>query len=61
LVFVANDEAQTVSVLDTRTATLVRTIAVGTDPTAIAIDDKTHRAFVVSRGDDTVSVLDATR
>jgi YVTN family beta-propeller protein len=57
---VANDEDGTVSVLDVRSgAGKERTVAVGTDPIDMAVDTRTGRAFIVNRGSDSVSVLDA--
>ncbi len=37
----------------------LRTIAVGRQPVAVAVDDQTRRVFVVNSRDNTVSVLDA--
>src|SRR5690349_730749 len=37
---------------------VLRTIAVGQSPAALAVDERTGRAFVVNSGDNTVSVLD---
>lgn len=48
----------TLSVLDTRSGDILRTIKVG-DPHAIAVDDDTGRAFVANRYKGTISVLDA--
>src|SRR5438552_473478 len=40
---------------------LVRTVPVGQGPTALALDQRTHRVFVANSDDNTVSVLDADR
>jgi YVTN family beta-propeller protein len=49
-----------VVVLDTRAGVLRCTIAVGTGPTAVAVDARTTHVFVVNRGDNSVSMLRAT-
>ncbi len=53
-----------VSVLDTRTGALVRTIPAGTAPQAVVVDERTERVFVLNSymhngGHGTVTVLDA--
>jgi len=48
-----------VSVLDRRNGRLVTTVSVGGPPTALALDDRTRRAFVARGDGETVSVLDA--
>jgi len=47
-----------VVVLDARTAAPLRLIPVGPDPTALALDPATGRAFVADGGDGSVDVLD---
>ncbi len=47
-----------VGVLDTRSGTLVRTVVVGRDAAALAVDGTTARVFVANSAADTVSVLD---
>jgi YVTN family beta-propeller protein len=49
----------TVTVLDTRNGSLMRTVAVALDPTAVAVDARRGRVFVANSGSDSVSVLDA--
>lgn len=39
-----------VSVLDTRTGAVLRTIPVGVDPVAVAVDEESGRVFVATRG-----------
>jgi YVTN family beta-propeller protein len=48
----------TVTVLDARSGTVLRTVTVGYGPGAIALDARRGRAFVTNRYDGTVSVLD---
>jgi len=43
-----------VSVLDTRTGAVLRTIPVGVDPVALAVDEGSGRVFVATRGGATV-------
>lgn len=53
--------ADLVSVLDTHSGRLVRQFTLGAGPPAVAVDEQTGRVFVANAGDDTVSMLDATR
>lgn len=55
--FAVNCAADTVSMLDTRTAMVVQTVGVVAHPRAVVVDSRTHRAFVVN-GQGAVSVLD---
>ena len=48
-----------VSVVDLRDGTVVRRVAVGADPRAIAVDEQDGRVFVANDDDASVSVLDA--
>jgi len=50
-----------VVLLDARTAALLRVVLVGQDPTALAVDPATDRAFVADGGDGMVSVLGLPR
>jgi YVTN family beta-propeller protein len=59
-VFVANRGSGTVSVLDLKTGTLLRSVAVGKSPIAVVMDRVGDRAFVVNHDSNTVSVLDAS-
>jgi len=54
----AND---TLSVLDTRSGAIVRTVKVGGDLRAVAIDARTGHAFIANYGDGAVSMLDVAR
>jgi YVTN family beta-propeller protein len=63
-VFVANEGANSVSVLDVRTGAVLATTDVGLAPTALAVDETAGRVFVLTAGTtltshDSVSVLDA--
>jgi YVTN family beta-propeller protein len=48
--FVANGDANSVSVLDVRCGVVLRTLAVGVHPLAVAVDQQARRAFVVNYG-----------
>lgn len=48
-----------ISVLDTRSGTLVRTVLVATMPVALAVDVRTERAFAATPDSNAVSMLDA--
>src|SRR5205085_5878872 len=48
-----------ISVLDARTGTVLRTVAVGSGAHALAIDERHGHIFVANGGTDTVSMLDA--
>jgi len=48
-----------VSMVDARSGALLRTVAVGRMPEAVAVDTATRRVFVANFADNTVSVLDA--
>lgn len=51
--------AGTISVLDTRSGRLLRTVPAGTNPGAVAVDERTNRAFVTNLASGSVSILDA--
>jgi YVTN family beta-propeller protein len=56
--YVANqNDAGTVSVINTATGAVVKTITVGSQPSAVAIDQVTGLAYVTNRGSGTVSVI----
>ena len=50
--------AGTVSVINTATGAVVKTIAVGSQPSAVAINPPQAWAYVTNRGSGTVSVID---
>jgi YVTN family beta-propeller protein len=58
-VFVANTSSNSVSVLDARSGALLRTVVVGTGPSAVAVDERIGKVFVSTLGDDRTRVLDA--
>ncbi len=65
-VYVANDNDDTVSVIDAATNAVTATIGVGAHPDAVAVDPGTHTAYVANYsdntgGDGTVSVISAAR
>src|SRR5438067_11682396 len=54
--FVTNSSDSSLSVLDARSGTILRTVAVGAAPSALAVNAHTGRVFVVNAGSGTVSV-----
>jgi YVTN family beta-propeller protein len=58
-VFVVNAGDNSLSVLDTRTGAVLRTIPVGAAPAAVAVDEPSSRVFVAEAGANSVRVLDA--
>ena len=69
-VYAANFSAGTISVVNSETcnATVTRgcraeapTSPVGSAPSGVAVDTATHTVYVANQGDNTVSVLDASR
>ena len=57
-VYVANNDDDTVSVIDENNYKNITKIPVGKNPSAIANDDLTRNIYVANQGDDTVSVID---
>ncbi|MEO3757117.1 Ig-like domain-containing protein [Mycobacterium sp. B14F4] len=58
--YVANQGASTVSVIDTTTNTVVKTIAVGTRPTGVTVSPDQTKVYVANSWSNTVSVIDTT-
>jgi len=58
--YVVNSGANSVSVINTKTNTVVKTIAVGTSPFAVAINAAGTLAFVTNTGSNTISVINTT-
>jgi YVTN family beta-propeller protein len=58
--YVANNGADSVSVIDTATSTVVATVPVGSAPGDIAIDTTGAFAYVTNNGSGSVSVIDTT-
>jgi YVTN family beta-propeller protein len=58
--YVANEDADTVSVISTVTGAVTSTIPVGSNPSAIAINTVTNRIYVANSGGNSVSVIDGT-
>ena len=56
--YVPNNLANTVSVIDTTTNTVVATIGVGDAPVGVAVSPDGTRAYVTNFNSDTVSVID---
>jgi len=59
--WVANSGAKSVTVLDLVHMTNAGTIAVGANPTALAVSPTLNEVYVVNTGSDSVSVIDAAR
>jgi YVTN family beta-propeller protein len=57
---VANTASDSVSLLDTKTSAVLRTIPVGQRPIDVVKDTVNDQAFVVNRAGNTLSVLAAT-
>ncbi len=58
---VPHQDAGHVSVLDARSGALLYTAAVGQGPSAVAMSERTHQAFIANFNSNSVSVLDANR
>lgn len=56
--YVANSGSGTVSVIDTITDSVVRTLTVGTDPVAIAVAPDNSSVFVANESSTSISVID---
>ncbi|MET8645927.1 cytochrome D1 domain-containing protein, partial [Streptomyces sp. NPDC004675] len=56
--YVANGGSGNVSVIDTRTNTVVATVPVGSGPQGVASTPNGRRVYVANRGSNTVSVID---
>ena len=54
---ITNEKSNSVSIVDTETDQVVKTIQVGKTPHAIAITPKRHFAYTGNRGDNTLSVI----
>jgi YVTN family beta-propeller protein len=55
--YVANDASGNVSVIDTSTNAVVKTVTVGSKPDEVAIAPNESHAYVTNYGSDTVSVI----
>jgi YVTN family beta-propeller protein len=53
------DLSSNMSILDTQNGAVLHSIGAGASPVALAIDPRTHRAFLANRDEGTVRVLDA--
>ncbi len=58
LLVVANRNANTVSIIDLTNNQIQKTLAVGTTPTSVAINPRTHQAVVTNFGSDDISIID---
>ena len=55
--YVANQGINTVSVINTATGAVAKTLVVGSQPSAVAVSPTTNRAYVTNRASGTVSVI----
>lgn len=55
--YVVNANSDTVSVINTVTNTVIRTIPVGDNPSGVAVSPDGERVYVASQNDDTVTVI----
>jgi YVTN family beta-propeller protein len=60
VVYVANGEGNTVSVVDGTSFEVLDTITVEADPTGIAVNPVTNKIYVVNSGAESLSVIDGT-
>ncbi len=61
LLYVANVENNTVSVIDTPSLSVVATLNVGNTPVQVNIEPRGRYAYVVNQGGNTISVIDISR
>src|SRR5437588_11068061 len=57
--YVTNGKSNTVSVIDLRTFSPIKTIPVGAEPAGIAANHKKNEIYVVNAGSNNISVIDA--
>ena len=58
--YVANQAANSVSVVDLATQSITNTITVGSLPSWVAVDPTAHTVYVANTGSDSVSLIDET-
>jgi len=59
LIYVANYDSNTVSVIDGENYIIHRNIKVGNNPTSIVVNPTTHLIYVANSGSNTVSIIDS--
>ena len=57
MIYTTNPFANTTTVIDGRTNQELKTISIGAEPLPIDINVKTNTAYILNRGDGTVSVI----
>lgn len=57
--YISNSVSNSVSVIDTANTTVVGTVAVGNNPTGVAVSFDGARVYIANSGSNTVSVIDA--
>jgi len=60
IIYVVNQDDNTVAVIDGSTNEVTATITVGSYPVAVAANPATNRIYVANYGDDTVTLIDAS-
>ena len=58
LLYVTAHSSNQLTVIDTNTDKVVKTISVGQNPLSVAINSQSHQAYVANSKDNTVSVID---
>ncbi|CAG0964636.1 PE-PGRS family protein PE_PGRS18 [Methanosarcinales archaeon] len=56
-IFVANQASGTISIINVTTNTVVSTLAVGNNPTGVAVDPLTNKVYVTNQGDKNISII----
>lgn len=59
MLYVANRDSNSVSVIDTATLRVAATLPVGAQPNGVALDSATNRVYVANWGSNDISVIDA--
>ena len=57
-IYLANEESNSVSVIDSNSGNAAKDIRVGTEPLSIAVDRLNHKIYVANSASNTVSVID---
>ena len=60
MVYVTNQDSNTVSIIDGKTNNVVKTALVGKSPFRISVDEKTNKVYVANKDGNTISVIDGS-